>query len=357
MSYNSLVASATVVDSLNGSTISTVSGGTAAYRSGGPFGRQLLETSPEYVAYVPTLGTVSRGVAIWFIADGLQTAALFSAGQRHDLLLNVNGTVRAEFNDTVPVLDTIIGSTYTSGQLCFAALTYNSTTNTGNLYVNSTKTTASGIGPTFNAGPIRIGQRTWGANPLAGALGSFVAVGGTAWTDLEVEELRLGPEPLYVSGSVTLNEDLTYESSIEWNTQGNGTVTEVFEWYYYDEIQEDWIEPEEDPAVEPINGREYRLLIYGSNNGGYDADENQVSNSVIYQSFVPTFPELDPPTSYVQPAIEYTYNTQKQMAETNGEIVSLIEAISPYAFLKRRDTTMPSKTRDFDFSNKYKRGH
>lgn len=229
------------------------------------------------------------------------------------------------------------------------------TTNTL-IYINGvsqSKTNEAGSSQTLNTSTpsIQIGA-TYNTRYFDGRVYD-ARIYNTALSQATIQEDVNGPEPTYTSGSITLNEDLTFSNNLVWNDQNNGSVTTTTYREYYNGSA--WVTDTDNFNI-PVDGRSYRVRIATANNGGNDPNQDQVSNTVVYvDPFIPTYPYGG--ADYIQPGIEFDWDETKQMAEAHGEILELVESVSLQAFIRRQITEIPEKTRNFDFTNKYKRGY
>ncbi|WP_419184796.1 LamG-like jellyroll fold domain-containing protein [Botrimarina mediterranea] len=119
----------------------------------------------------------------------------------------------------------------------------------------------------------------------------------TALSAGDVADLYGLEEPTHTSGSITLATDLTFSDDLTWDSYGNGTVVETTTREHY--IVDQW-ETDPESFGSPVDGRSYRVRISAANDGGNDPAEDQVSNTVVYESGEPGGSTI--------PVIQHHYN-------------------------------------------------
>lgn len=279
MSYHSVRADAFVFDPLNGSTIGTVTG-TTTWAADGPLGRQaFVGDGSSFISYTPpvTFPTTAT-LAGWFKIPTNDIGCLLSL--RNSLL-----TYDRRDGQIIYAYDGAGRQTsydLPDNTLFHLALVANGTT--FKYYINGTETGSIACGNlvTNGSNSLRV-LAAQGAPPVASGIMAASAAEFGYWnralTGAEISELYALEEPLYTSGSITLNADLSYSDDLIWESYSNGTVTETTTPEHF--VGGQW---EEDPDffTNPVPGRDYRVRIAASNNGGNDPDEDQVSNTVTY---------------------------------------------------------------------------
>ena len=143
-------------------------------------------------------------------------------------------------------------------------------------------------------------------------------------TDAEVDEHRLGPEPLNVvppsiTGTPSVGETLSADSDV-WDSQSNGIVVRSYQWYRAD----DELGTNEAPiagataktyVVDPADdGKHLRVLVRGDNDGGYDPLESTFSDYVQVGEAgeVATADSVDATTDITQPSLSVSVSVSAE---------------------------------------------
>lgn len=129
-------------------------------------------------------------------------------------------------------------------------------------------------------------QTTWVPGTMASACAYYYATATTArnptWTGgsnyRAASHARFaGLLPLLTAAPV-LASDLSHTAATYYG-QNNGTVTISYFPQHY--VAGEW-DDDPDSFMAPVNGRNYRLICRGTNNSGYDAAQDGISNTITY---------------------------------------------------------------------------
>lgn len=274
--------------------------GTPAYDTGptGWLANAFDTTSADIEASSSVSGTAARTACMWVYRDGAQasSAAIFSFDLGSSGSSGSRWTVRVDSTSSHGLRVEIQGSGYTSSlvvpdaEWAFIGVTFSGTQLQHNtLYVNGSSESATGTSTLNTSSSITNIGRGAGTT-LANFAGLIADVRhySRALSTAELDEIRLGPEPVNTAAPTIDRNGIV--SAGTWDSDGNGTVALTYQWQEFVADQWEEVDGETTAANGPadwgdaVEGRQYRLMERGTNDGGFDADEDTASNTIVYSA-------------------------------------------------------------------------